>query len=115
MCIRDSPGACRTQQSSDHSRSSRWPRRERLERNGDCGADTYGSLFSMNSPSPPGRRVPETLYDRVEMANSWRTEIHMCLHHNHHSSPIARGAATCLLYTSDAADDLTRVDLGGRR
>src|SRR5665811_1506126 len=22
---------------------------------------------------------------------------------------------TCLLYTSDAADDLTRVDLGGRR
>ena len=23
--------------------------------------------------------------------------------------------ATCLLYTSDAADDLTRVDLGGRR
>src|SRR5665811_2542741 len=25
---------------------------------------------------------------------------------------VARG--TCLLYTSDAADDLTRVDLGGR-
>src|SRR5665811_180909 len=24
-------------------------------------------------------------------------------------------AKTCLLYTSDAADDLTRVDLGGRR
>src|SRR5665811_2636750 len=24
-------------------------------------------------------------------------------------------AWTCLLYTSDAADDLTRVDLGGRR
>src|SRR5665811_1616995 len=24
-------------------------------------------------------------------------------------------AGTCLLYTSDAADDLTRVDLGGRR
>src|SRR5665811_698953 len=26
-----------------------------------------------------------------------------------------RGRRTCLLYTSDAADDLTRVDLGGRR
>ena len=26
-------------------------------------------------------------------------------------SPLKR----CLLYTSDAADDLTRVDLGGRR
>src|SRR5665811_568482 len=25
------------------------------------------------------------------------------------------GSCTCLLYTSDAADDLTRVDLGGRR
>src|SRR5665811_653193 len=25
------------------------------------------------------------------------------------------GDGTCLLYTSDAADDLTRVDLGGRR
>src|SRR5665811_587453 len=26
-----------------------------------------------------------------------------------------RGYSVCLLYTSDAADDLTRVDLGGRR
>src|SRR5665811_2531064 len=26
-----------------------------------------------------------------------------------------RSASPCLLYTSDAADDLTRVDLGGRR
>src|SRR5665811_2508227 len=26
-----------------------------------------------------------------------------------------RWPLTCLLYTSDAADDLTRVDLGGRR
>ena len=28
--------------------------------------------------------------------------------------PVTTGT-TCLLYTSDAADDLTRVDLGGRR
>ena len=27
----------------------------------------------------------------------------------------AASTAVCLLYTSDAADDLTRVDLGGRR
>src|SRR5665811_2633541 len=27
---------------------------------------------------------------------------------------LTRGAAPCLLYTSDAADDLTRVDLCGR-
>src|SRR5665811_462248 len=34
------------------------------------------------------------------------------------SIPVIGGAAAykgCLLYTSDAADDLTRVDLGGRR
>src|SRR5665811_775134 len=29
--------------------------------------------------------------------------------------PIEAQPRTCLLYTSDAADDLTRVDLGGRR
>src|SRR5665811_1834351 len=28
---------------------------------------------------------------------------------------LARAPDSCLLYTSDAADDLTRVDLGGRR
>src|SRR5659263_435853 len=28
---------------------------------------------------------------------------------------VAAGRATCLLYTSDAADDLLCVDLGGRR
>src|SRR5665811_909267 len=30
-------------------------------------------------------------------------------------SPELARAGDCLLYTSDAADDLTRVDLGGRR
>src|SRR5665811_36849 len=29
--------------------------------------------------------------------------------------PLSEPRASCLLYTSDAADDLTRVDLGGRR
>src|SRR5665811_1887764 len=29
-------------------------------------------------------------------------------------TPMARVPRACLLYTSDAADDLTRVDLGGR-
>src|SRR5665811_1844715 len=32
-----------------------------------------------------------------------------------HGLPIAPSTYYCLLYTSDAADDLTRVDLGGRR
>src|SRR5665811_290380 len=30
-------------------------------------------------------------------------------------SPLVPSFTSCLLYTSDAADDLTRVDLGGRR
>src|SRR5665811_189435 len=35
-------------------------------------------------------------------------------HRNRQVSGLPRSAG-CLLYTSDAADDLTRVDLGGRR
>ena len=31
------------------------------------------------------------------------------------NSPLSPSITPCLLYTSDAADDLTRVDLGGRR
>ena len=31
------------------------------------------------------------------------------------TSPNTTQFTACLLYTSDAADDLTRVDLGGRR
>src|SRR5665811_1135983 len=34
---------------------------------------------------------------------------------NHHKEPVIKYFNSCLLYTSDAADDLTRVDLGGRR
>ena len=31
------------------------------------------------------------------------------------TTKMVEAAKVCLLYTSDAADDLTRVDLGGRR
>src|SRR5665811_40771 len=41
---------------------------------------------------------------RFPYAGAYCSLINMSLHH-----------MTCLLYTSDAADDLTRVDLGGRR
>ena len=33
----------------------------------------------------------------------------------HTSGPLMEWLETCLLYTSDAADDLLCVDLGGRR
>ena len=34
---------------------------------------------------------------------------------SHNFSAILRNCDACLLYTSDAADDSLRVDLGGRR
>lgn len=34
------------------------------------------------------------LYERVQAANHWGTELHLCLHHNHLSNPAAEGAAT---------------------
>src|SRR5665811_1852107 len=37
----------------------------------------------------------------------------LCREHN--VLPVKVDSRICLLYTSDAADDLTRVDLGGRR
>ena len=36
-------------------------------------------------------------------------------HDTEHAKFLTFEAVNCLLYTSDAADDLTRVDLGGRR
>src|SRR5450756_3252080 len=36
-------------------------------------------------------------------------------HENHDHGRVRAEPATCLLYTSDAADDLLCVDLGGRR
>src|SRR5665811_2274321 len=33
----------------------------------------------------------------------------------HHAMAMSSTFRSCLLYTSDAADDLTRVDIGGRR
>src|SRR5665811_644497 len=35
--------------------------------------------------------------------------------HSKNPATTSRDSKACLLYTSDAADDLTRVDLGGRR
>jgi N-acetylmuramoyl-L-alanine amidase len=68
------------------------------------------------------------LYERTDSANSWGSEIHLCLHHNHTASPRARGAATYYFanrtYFSEAGrrlagyvvralvKELGRVDLG---
>src|SRR5665811_522527 len=56
----------------------------------------------------------------LEFAGTDTAKQHLLVERNHQVGFVAAigdtaRAQTCLLYTSDAADDLTRVDLGGRR
>src|SRR5680860_1893229 len=46
---------------------------------------------------------------------TWRRRRPRCWLAGSSRSTTSRGCAPCLLYTSDAADDLLCVDLGGRR
>ena len=48
-------------------------------------------------------------------AYSGTNDINYWIHGSHFMKMDLIGADTCLLYTSDAADDLLCVDLGGRR
>ncbi|GAB5857325.1 hypothetical protein JMUB7535_26890 [Staphylococcus aureus] len=43
----------------------------------------------------------------LKLHKTWFCKSKLC--------PVCNWTRACLLYTSDAADDLTRVDLGGRR
>src|SRR5665811_44404 len=51
-------------------------------------------------------------YDSTTVRVAWYIFIY---HFECESDSISWHFRNCLLYTSDAADDLTRVDLGGRR
>src|SRR5665811_391874 len=51
---------------------------------------------------------------RARPARAWRRSDRCPAHQQAGARAAGRGCR-CLLYTSDAADDLTRVDLGGRR
>src|SRR5665811_2610708 len=76
-------------------------------------ASTYGvslshyltfpvTLFAMTK-TPGAMHVAKITTKRVDKSGQPREYVSHLLRR------------TCLLYTSDAADDLTRVDLGGRR
>src|SRR5665811_886391 len=54
----------------------------------------------------PGFGKPIILYDHASKGAWAYTEL---------AKEVVQSGQACLLYTSDAADDLTRVDLGGRR
>src|SRR5450756_2219765 len=63
--------------------------------------------------------VDASLDVTVETPKASLSRLDIVLEQNGKSTPLfslgAPASATCLLYTSDAADDLLCVDLGGRR
>src|SRR5665811_1023739 len=77
-----------------------------------AGSPTRRGSGQAGSPSPPaGGQPPDQLRPPSAAVSSFACAAR-------YRSTAAVTAATCeacLLYTSDAADDLTRVDLGGRR
>src|SRR5450756_2874055 len=54
------------------------------------------------------------LYKTVTLLRFWALSVRHA-HRNHRRQILRQSLPTCLLYTSDAADDLLCVDLGGRR
>ena len=55
------------------------------------------------------------LYDRVAINRGDADRIYKALDPADRSKPILLVLSSCLLYTSDAADERSSVDLGGRR
>ena len=81
--------------------------------------DAYGTLFDVNSAA---EKCKDKIGDKWEtFANYWRTTqleytwLRSLMKRHKDFWQITEDSLDCLLYTSDAADDLTRVDLGGRR
>ena len=62
----------------------------------------------LHRPDPPGPRRREPVVAHPDQARRLRARQHVL-----HNDAAAPGA--CLLYTSDAADERSSVDLGGRR
>src|SRR5665811_1280282 len=71
--------------------------------------DQLGLPFITNIRTSPSPASCRNSYGSRRSATSPRRRIGDRL------TPVMYPISACLLYTSDAADDLTRVDLGGRR
>eukprot|EP00658_Telonema_sp_P-2_P027768 TRINITY_DN2138_c0_g1_i1.p1 TRINITY_DN2138_c0_g1~~TRINITY_DN2138_c0_g1_i1.p1 ORF type:complete len:124 (+),score=21.48 TRINITY_DN2138_c0_g1_i1:74-445(+) len=68
--------------------------------------------------TPSARRISYySVCKRCFLKLSSLTSINNNTHttHTHNPTPACRSLCTCLLYTSDAADEEDSVDLGGRR
>src|SRR5665811_1742489 len=75
---------------------------------------------SGRSSPPSATAMPSPVVPLDRSMDSWVCSVHTLLPRDLASRIVwivSNGVLvwTCLLYTSDAADDLTRVDLGGRR
>src|SRR5665811_1327460 len=80
-----------------------------------CGRPVESSIPRF---TPRGRvRGPAMAepFDTLMEVQQHDTTLDQLRHRKKSLSEQAELAIVCLLYTSDAADDLTRVDLGGRR
>src|SRR5450756_1361995 len=96
--------------SHSHSRATGWISSKGTIQMRGCGASRSGSFgvtqsFLSSSPgssSPGGRSVAHNAYVAERVRDALGVVSHV-------------DGRACLLYTSDAADDLLCVDLGGRR
>src|SRR5450756_2455161 len=86
-------------------------------RNCTAPADQVASS-AVRKVSSPGRRSHRARTSRAAQVNARRRRLMRADNSTSGAAGIAqrrRMRYTCLLYTSDAADDLLCVDLGGRR
>ena len=59
--------------------------------------------------------IRDSLLDQLRMADDVAREVGVVAHPGIHSDQACELCRICLLYTSDAADERSSVDLGGRR
>src|SRR5665811_1197959 len=121
MCIRDSPSAGPARCPRDPSASPGEQRgqialnfsltqRINTRRQGYCAA--MATTISGSVPNPVSD--PAVIRRLLTTPATWAV-VGLSTNVTRTAYGVARWMHACLLYTSDAADDLTRVDLGGRR
>src|SRR5665811_1514897 len=125
MCIRDSTvgamaGAFAGAYHGESGLPYRWVSDIEFPSGLEGAADEILALTGLGPvPTPPDNPAPDEYAPVVVDGRRWITRIHSdsaALQPDEaHDIRLMPHPSACLLYTSDAADDLTRVYLGGRR